>query len=57
MAEGSLRRAGGDLKPHLLQYAALEQQGSGGLEALLGLLRVPIDDLDYAWFRHVKKLE
>jgi hypothetical protein len=57
MAEGSLRRAGGDLKPHLLRYAALEQQGHGGLEALLGLLRVPIDDLDYAWFRHVKKLE
>ncbi len=57
LAEGSVRAAGGRLRPQLMRYAALEQQGRGGVEALLALLQIPLEDLDYAWFRHVRKLE
>jgi len=55
LAEGRIRRLG-PLRPYFFRYVALDRRGDGGREALLDVLGIPLEDLDYAWYRHVKKL-
>ncbi len=55
LADGRIRRIG-ELRPFLFRYAELEREGGGGRETLLGLLGVSLEDLDDAWYRHVKRL-
>ncbi len=46
----------GPLRPYLERYVRLEQESGGGRRALLDLLAMPIEDLDSAWYRHVRKM-
>lgn len=55
LLEGRIRRRT-PLRPRFFRYAALEQQGRGGPEALLETLGITLEKLDDQWFRHVKKL-
>ncbi|HET9480763.1 MAG TPA: hypothetical protein VFP98_03330 [Candidatus Polarisedimenticolia bacterium] len=55
LMEGRLRKTG-PMRPALCRYLALDREGHGGEAALLGALGTTIEDLDSAWYRHLRKL-
>ncbi len=56
LATGSAR-GHGSLREGFFRYAALEQAGRGGKDALLATLGLSLEEIERAWYRHVKRID